>query len=143
MNLSLWLKLSSLLVVLLSLASAKSFTFGGTTLHEQDEETNQSESAMNPKEEAIDLLRRLTRQAAVNSKGLCKYRKGSWSSCNSETKLRTRNDTLKRGDPKMCENVKIRTKECKGGKKGANRAKQRTNNKGERGRYKTEEKKSE
>lgn len=70
MNLSLWLKLSVLLVVLLSLASAKSFTFG-TTLPEQDEgeKTNQAESSMNPKEEAIDLLRRLTRQAAVNSKG--------------------------------------------------------------------------
>jgi len=77
-------------------------------------------------DEAIDLLRRLTREASNqnganlnnDSKGKlpCKYRKGAWGSCDPQTKLRTRTLTLNKGHA-TCEPTKTLQKECKGGKK--------------------------
>lgn len=88
---------------------------------------DQESSSHGHQAEAIDLLRRLTRQASnpnaanpsnpSNGKLPCKYRKGSWSSCDPQTKVRTRTLTLKKGDA-SCEATKTLHKECKGGKKG-------------------------
>jgi hypothetical protein len=97
------------------------FTFtGGKPFGENHNESPRG----NVQAEAVDLLRRLTRQASnpnpaipANAKLPCKYRKGSWSSCDPQTKVRTRTLTLKKGDA-TCEATKTMHKECKGGKKG-------------------------
>ncbi|CAL8079472.1 unnamed protein product [Orchesella dallaii] len=79
--------------------------------------TQDSTAADNEYENGLDLLRRITRQAApANGNKLCKYKKGSWSACDPQTKVRTRTFTLKRGDAAVCEGQKTIRKECKGKK---------------------------
>ncbi|ODN03264.1 hypothetical protein Ocin01_03420 [Orchesella cincta] len=75
-----------------------------------------STAADNEYENGLDLLRRITRQAApakVNN-GKCKYKKGAWSACDPQTKVRTRTFTLKKGDVNQCEGQKTIRKDCKG-----------------------------
>lgn len=44
----------------------------------------------------------------------CKYRRGgSWSDCDPVTNMKRREHPLKRGDPSICEPVKIVEKRCK------------------------------
>ncbi|XP_076311423.1 uncharacterized protein LOC143225594 [Tachypleus tridentatus] len=45
--------------------------------------------------------------------GVCKYRKSSWENCDTSTNTQRRTLTLKRGDPTLCEQTKIVTRNCK------------------------------
>jgi len=75
------------------------------------QEGQESNSDVSQHEQALDLLRRITRQAV---KPTCKYQKGPWSQCDPQTKKRTRTMTLKKGSKSECEEVKVLTKDCKG-----------------------------
>ncbi|CAG7722993.1 unnamed protein product [Allacma fusca] len=92
----------------------------------------------NEETQAMDLLRRITRQAA---KPTCKYQKGPWSACDPQTKKRTRTFSLKKGPKSDCEEVKILSKDCKGKRQkqknnSKNRDRQRQNKKQEKSRNK-------
>ncbi|GAB6029651.1 hypothetical protein CHUAL_005386 [Chamberlinius hualienensis] len=45
--------------------------------------------------------------------GGCRYTKGSWGECDTNTNQRSRTLTLKRGDQSECEQTKIETRKCK------------------------------
>jgi len=113
------------LAIVMCVASGKAFT------HVVDgSPSSVSKGQSSSKDEAMDLLRRFTREAVKpaagsGTKAPCKYRKGQWSACDPQTKVRTRTFTLKKGDVNACEATKTLRKECKGGKKGG---KQRNNN---------------
>lgn len=53
--------------------------------------------------------------ASGSSSSSCRYVKGQWSECDSNTNLRSRTLNLKKGD-KSCEQTKIIQKKCKKGK---------------------------
>lgn len=54
-------------------------------------------------------------------KNKCKYQKGEWSECDIATNTITRTNTLKKGDPALCQASKVITKKCKNKKVAANR----------------------
>lgn len=56
------------------------------------------------------------------AKNKCKYQKGDWSECNLELNTMNRTNTLKKGDPALCQASKVITKKCK--KTGGGRQKQ-------------------
>jgi hypothetical protein len=71
--------------------------------------------------------KRQTQQGTLEEE-ICKYKKGSWSDCDSLTKLLTRLDNLKPGMSENCEATRQVTKKCAKG----NKTERRNNNKKER-----------
>lgn len=71
--------------------------------------------------------KRQTEKGTVEEE-ICKYKKGSWSDCDSLTKLLTRLDNLKPGMSENCEATRQVTKKCAKG----NKTERRNNNKKER-----------